>query len=156
MRERREFVFSRKGFFSPALTFVWVLITIYFLWRIGQMITGDLPLWLLPVPVLAIAYMWMMRLKPVKAIVVEGDGNVIFVRHWGRCEMNAIYIQRVRPWGYLSRAGSFVLTHAAGWELLIEDRERATEVVHELLRHNPDIEVQGVPPLSEGVPKHTA
>ncbi len=145
MRERRVFVFRQKGLFSPFLTFVWVLITIYFLWRIGQMIQGDLPLWLLPVPILAMVYMWTLRLKPVRAIVVEGDGNVVFDRHWGRREVNAIYIRRVVPWFGMPRTGSYILRHADGYELLFEDRERAVEVVHELLRHNPEIEVRGVP-----------
>ena len=49
MSESRLFVFRQKGLFSPLWTFVWVLLTIYFLWRISQAITGRSPViaWLI-------------------------------------------------------------------------------------------------------------
>ena len=56
MSDGRLFVFRQKGMFSPLFIFVWILLTIYFLWRISQAITGDLPVWLAPVPVLAIVH----------------------------------------------------------------------------------------------------
>ena len=156
MSNGRLFVFRQKGVFSPTWTFVWILITIYFLWRITQALTGDLPVWLAPVPVLAIVYMWTMRLKPVRAILVENDGNVVFQRHWGRREVNAIYVKRVRPWFNVSWPGNYVLTHAEGWELLFEDRERAAEIVRELLRFNPEIDVRGLPLPPGGAVDHVA
>ena len=146
MSERRRFVFrqkSRLGIFSPFWTFWCVAFTIYFLWRLGQMIAGSHPWWLTPVPLLAILYMWTMRLKPVRAVVVEGDGNVVFERYWGRREVDAIYIHHVRRWLDLFPSG-YVLRHAEGYELLFEDREQTAEVVSELLRHNPNIEVRGL------------
>lgn len=155
MSAKRVFVFRQKGLFSPFWTFVWILITIYFLWRIGQMIAGVLPWWLIPVPILGIVYMWTMRLKAVWAVTVEKDGNVIFQRHWGRREVNAIYIKHVRRWFELIPSG-FLLRHADGYELMFEDREQTVAVVRELLKHNPEIEVRGVPLPPTGAAKHAA
>ncbi|MCP3956898.1 MAG: hypothetical protein GY719_03500 [bacterium] len=145
MDRRREFVFLRQGLLWSLVTFfLWVPITIYFLWRIGQILTGAFPLWLVPVPVLGIAIMWIPWLKAVETIVVERDGNVVFDRALGRREVNAIYIERIHPWLDLP-LGGFVVRHADGWELLPGDRGLIAELAHELLRLNPEIEVRGVP-----------
>ncbi len=46
MSESRVFMF-RSRMLSPFWTIVWVLITLYLLWRIGQAITGTLPPWII-------------------------------------------------------------------------------------------------------------
>ncbi len=148
----REFRFRRRGVFSPAWTAVWVLITVYLLWRIYQVLTGVLPWWLVFVPIAALIYMWILRFAPVKSVTLARDGSVIFDRHVGRCETHAIYVQRVRPWGSGWSGKYFVLRHADGLELLFEDPERTAEVVRELKRLNPDLEVRGVPPVPAETP----
>ncbi len=138
--DTREFSFRPRGIFSGFGTALWVLITVYFFWRIYQMITGVLPLWLIPVPILATIHMWYMRLAAVKAITVTRDGHIVFTRHVGRREVHAIYVARVQPWLGVSRR-NFVLRHADGFELLFEDPERVADFVQELMRVNPDVEV---------------
>lgn len=132
---------------SAFWTIVWVLITLYLLWRSSQAITGISPLWIIFVALVGIAGVWTIVLKSVQAIVVESDGNVIFDRYLSRRELNAIYIKRVRPW-YDLPTGSFILRHADGWELL-PGREETVEVVQELLRFNPEIELRGIPEVEK-------
>ncbi len=125
------------------------LLTVYYLWRLYQLTTGILePKWLALVPIAATYYIWYMRLTPVKAISVAGDGNLVFTRYLGRREVHAVYVTRVRPWLNMSKK-YFVLTHADGFELLFEDPEQVAEFVQELVRLNPDVEVRGVPLLPE-------
>ncbi len=147
MSDVREFRLRRVGTFSNFGTAMCGLFTVYFLWRIYQLITGILsePLWLVFVLIAAIFYMWYMRLAAVKAITVARDGSIVFSRYLGRREVHAIYVKRVRPWLNSSRR-NFVLTHAHGFELLFEDPERVAEFVQELVRLNPDVEVRGAPP----------
>ena len=146
MSDRRVFVFPSR-MLSPFWTIVWVLITLYLFWRIRQAITGTLPPWIALVALVGIVAVWTIVLKSVQAIVVESDGNVIFRRYLSLREVNAIYIKRVRPW-YDLPIGGFVLRHADGWELL-PDREQAVEVVQELLKLNPEIQVRGMPEVEE-------
>ncbi len=146
----RELRFRRAGMFTPLWTAMWALCTVYFLWRLYQMITGVLPWWLAFVPIVAIYYLWYMRLAAVKAVTVARDGSIVFDRYWGRREVHAIYVTRVFPW--LGVSGKyFVLRHADGVELLFEDPEQTARVVQELKRLNPEIEVRGVPLLPGGV-----
>ncbi len=148
MSESRVFIFYSR-MLSPFWAIVWVLITLYLLWRISQAITGILSPWIIPFALVGIAAVWTIVLKSVKAIVVESDGNVIFDRYLSRREVNAIYIKRVRPWHDLPM-GSFILRHADGWEIL-PDREQTVEIVQELLRFNPEIEVRGIPEVEKHV-----
>ncbi len=142
----REFRFQRTGIFSASWTALWVLFTIYFLWRIYQAFTGVLPIWLAPIPPLAIIYMWYMRLGSVETVTLAGDGRVTFQRVWGQRKVDALDVKSVRPWLGWSRK-YFVLTHAHGFELLFEDPAQVARLVRELTRLNPEIEVRGVPPL---------
>ena len=146
--DAREFRFRRRGMFSPFWTAMWGLITVYFLWRTYQTLTCALPVWMVFVPVIAIVYMWAMRLWPVKIVSVAGDGRIVFDRYLGRRETYAIYVKRIRPWFGWSRK-YFVLRHTQGFELLFEDPEQTAEVARELARLNPELEVRGIPPLSE-------
>ena len=140
----REFEFRRVGLFSSFWTGIWILITIYLLWRVYQIIVGIWPWWLVIVPVAVLIYMWYPRLAAVKTVTVAGDGTVVFDRHVGRRETHAIYVTWVRPWLGVSRK-YFVLRHAGGFELLFEDPEQVARLVRELARLNPDLEVRGVP-----------
>ncbi len=146
--EVREFPFRRRGIFNPFWTAIWGLITIYLLWRIYQVLTGALPWWLVFVPIAGLIYVWIVRLAPVKSVTLARDGGVVFDRHVGRSETHAIYVKRVRPWGHGWSGKYFVLRHTQGLELLFEDPERTAEVVWELKRLNPDLEVRGVPALA--------
>lgn len=144
--ESRVFIF-RSRMLSPFWTIVWVSITLYLLWRSSQAITGISPLWIILVALVGIVAVWTIVLKSVQAIVVESDGNVIFERYLSRREVNAIDIKRVRPWHDLPM-GSFILRHGDGWELL-PGRETTVEVVQELLKLNPAIEVRGAPEVKK-------
>ncbi len=155
MSERREFTLSSKGMSSPLFNVLWLLVAFYVLWRIGQVIMGIVPPWFAFEGFMGIVYVWVFRFRPVKAITVERDGNVIFDRYLGRCEVNAIYIQRVRPFFHVFK-DNFVVTHAEGSELLFGDAERIAELVRELSRFNPEIEVTGVPLPPAGVAQHVA
>ena len=108
MKEKREFILSGKWMSSPFVTLLWLLIAFYSVWRIGQVIMGIVPVWFAFEGFMGIVYVWAFRFRPVKAIVVERDGNVIFDRYLGRCEVNAIYIQRVRPFFHVFK-DNFVL-----------------------------------------------
>ncbi len=143
--DAREYAFRRRGIFSPSWTAIWALITLYLLWRIYQVLSGALPWWLVFTPIAVLIYMWIMRLAPVKSVTLARDGSVVFDRHVGRSETHAIYVKRVRPWGRGWSGTYFVLRHADGLELLFEDPERTAEVVWELKRLNPELEVRGVP-----------
>ncbi len=140
----REFRFQRGRISFGLGTFISVLCTVYFLWRIYQAIVGIQPRWAIPVAVLVIVYIWTVRLWPVVSMTVAADGRVSFQRGLGRREVEALDIEAVRPWLNLSRE-NFVLRHARGFELLVGDSVQTARVVRELLRLNPELTVRGVP-----------
>ncbi len=147
-----EFKFRRGGLFGVWFTALFVLCTLYFLWRITQAISGQLPWWVAFVAGAGIAYIWYVRLAPVRIITLEPDGSIVFIRGLGRREIQSNELKRVRPWLLVSRS-NFVLRHARGWELLFQDPVQVATVVRELKALNPALDVAGVPPLPEGVEK---
>lgn len=147
MSEIRKFRFQRGGLYSAWGTAIIALLSVYFIWRIGQVITGSMPPWVALVAGVGLIYMWYMRLAPVKAIGVARDGRVIFIRGLGRREVHLIDIKTVSPWLNISKR-NFILKHANGWEFLFEDPVLVATVVHELARLNPGLKVRGVPKVS--------
>ena len=149
MSEVYEFRFRRGAFFTGYGTIGLILITVYFLWRIGQTIAGSQPQWVGFVAGAGIVYVWYMRLAPVKTIVMVRDGGVIFIRGLGRREVQANDIKTVRPWLNLSRR-NFILKHAYGSEFLFDDPTAVAAVVRELVRLNPGLLAHGIPSAPEG------
>ncbi len=145
-----EFRFQRAGVFTGFWTAAWVLITAYLLWPLYLAITGALPPWFAVIAVTGIVYMWYMRLAAVRTMIVAGDGRVDFIRVWGRRQVDALDLVSVRPWLDVSRT-NFVLRHARGLELLLEDPTQVALAVRELMKLNPELEVRGLPPLPKGV-----
>lgn len=153
MSEKREFRFRRNTLFTGFITAVWVVITVYFLWRIGQVIAGRMPLWVALIAEAALVYMWYMwyiiTLAKVRTIVVVPDGRVIFIRGWGRREVRVFDIKTVRPLFNIFRR-DFVLKHAYGREFLFEDPVQVAAVVRTLAELNPGLIVRGVPAAPGG------
>ncbi|MFC1975793.1 hypothetical protein ACFLXQ_05305 [Chloroflexota bacterium] len=144
MSEKREFQFRRNTLFTSFTTALWILISAYFLWRIGQVIAGHLPLWVALVAGAGLVYMWTIRLVDVRTIVVGHDGRVIFIRGLGRREVRALDIKSVRPLFNISRR-NFVLKHVYGSEFLFENPTLVAAVVREFVELNPELIVRGVP-----------
>jgi hypothetical protein len=95
MNEIKEFRFKRGGFFRGWGIALGILITLYFIWRIGQAIAGSMPDWVALVSTFGIIYTWYRMLTPVKAIRISSDGCVLFVRGLGSCEVQVKDIQAV-------------------------------------------------------------
>ncbi len=152
MTEKREFRFRHNALFTGFITALWVVITVYFLWRIGQVIAGHMPLWVALVAGAALIYMWSMwyiiRLAKVRTIVVVPDGRVIFIRGLGRHEVRALDIRTVHPLFNIFRK-NFVLKHAYGREFLFEEPALVAAIVQALKELNPELIVRGVPAVPE-------
>lgn len=151
--EKREFRFRRNALFTGFITTLWVVITVYFLWRIGQVIAGRMPLWVALIAGAALVYMWYMWyiiiLAKVRTIVVVPDGRVIFIRGLGRREVRVLDIKTVRPLFNIFRR-DFVLKHAYGREFLFEEPAQVAAVVRTLEELNPGLIVRGVPAAPGG------
>ncbi len=144
MSEPRRFSFLHGFIFKGYATAIWILLTFYFLWRIAQVIAGQVPTWVAFVAAAALVYIWYMRLAAVRTLVVERDGRVVFTRGLGRREVMASDVESIRPLFRVSRR-NFVLRHAGGWELLFDDPSLVGEVARELVRWNPALKVRGGP-----------
>ena len=147
MNETREFRFQRGGFFRGWGIALAILITVYFIWRIGQVIAGSMPAWVAVVAAIGIIYLWYRMLTPVKVIRISSDGLVIFVRGLGSRKVQVKDIQAVYPWLNLSKR-DFILKHTSGREYLVEDPDLVAVFVQELERMNQGIRVQGVATVS--------
>jgi hypothetical protein len=153
MSEKREFRFRRNALFTGFITALWVVITVYFFWRIGQVIAGRMPLWVALIAGAALAYMWytwyIISLAQVRTIVVVPDGRVIFIRGLGRREVRALDIKTVHPLFNIFRR-DFVLKHAYGREFLFEEPAQVAAVVRMLEELNPGLIVRGIPAAPGG------
>lgn len=143
MDEIGEFRFRRGGFFRGWGIGLAVLVSAYFIFRIGQVIAGSMSAWVAVVSALGIIYMWYRMLTPVKAIRISSDGRVRFIRGLGSREVQVSDIRAVGPWLNMSKR-DFILKHASGREQLLEDPDLVAVFVGELVRMNPGIEVRGL------------
>jgi hypothetical protein len=147
MNETIEFRFKRGGFFRGWGIALAILITVYFLWRIGHAFAGSMPEWVAMVSAIGIIYTWYMMLTPVKAIRLSDDGCEIFTRGLGSRQVQVEDIQIVSPWLNISKR-DFVLKHASGRQFLFEDPDLLVVFIQELVRMNQGIKVSGMATVS--------
>jgi hypothetical protein len=143
MNEIREFRFKRSGFFRGWGIPLAILITGYFIWRIGQVIAGSMPMWVAIVSTIVIIYIWYRMLSPVKAIRLSSEGRVIFFHGLGSREVQVEEIEAISPWLRISKR-DFILKHTSGREFLFEDPDQVAVFVQELKRIHKGFEVRGM------------
>ena len=143
MNEPKEFKFKRGGFLGCWGIGLAVVVTVYFLWRIAQVITGSMPTWVAIVSVIGIVYVWYRMLSPLRIIRITNDRKVIFVRALGKREVQTNDIQSIRPWMNMSKS-DFVLKHTFGREFLFEDPKTVARFAETLKKMNPETEIHGI------------
>jgi len=136
MNDSKKIEFKKGGFLKGWGIGLSVLITLYFLWRIVQVIAGIMPVWVAIVSIIGILYAWYRILSPVRAIKITNDRKVIFIRGLGKREVQANDIQRISPWLNRSKT-DFVLKHRHGREFLFEDPATVAKFAQALRKMKP-------------------
>lgn len=91
---------------------------------------------------------WFMHLRPVRRVLV-GDSEIMFETGYRRASVSLAELRMVRPWLNLS-ATHFVLEHAHGSELLMNDPSAVALLVRDLKILQPNLIVRGVPDVPGG------
>ena len=95
-------------------------------------------------------YLWYMRLKPIRTLVVA-EGEVTFANALGEKRVSIDELQTIRPFLNL-KARDFVLEHRRGNEFLFDDPTTVALFVADIRARNPNFRARGVPALPSESP----
>jgi hypothetical protein len=141
----KTFTFNRGSSFGIFATSVLILLTLLMVYTpIAQLLAGRTPQYEVAFVYPVLLYLWYMRLKPTKSILVNDMGQLTFVTPFGATTVPVIEVQSIRPFLNLSKR-DFVLHHRGGYEFLFDDPTAVSLVTREILSKNPQVQVRGVP-----------